>query len=119
MPHLILPEMDSLSAWAKEAKSAVIISPDIVAVSLKRMRFQKERIMSAPVCAAILAKILRASLSVVFFCSIRVRSSWAMPHKSIFVISVPRFRGFVLITEIWDPIREFEEKRKRSVEGER
>lgn len=42
-----------------------------------------------------------------------------MPHKSIFVISVPRFRGFVLITEIWDPIREFEEKRKRSVEGER
>ena len=23
-----------------------------------------------------------------------------------------------MITEIWDPIREFEEKRKRSVEGE-
>ena len=34
MPHLILPEMDSLSAWAKDAKSAVIISPDIVAVSM-------------------------------------------------------------------------------------
>ena len=33
-----------------------------------------------------------------------------------------RFLAFVdlfLITEIWDPIREFEEKRKRSVEGER
>lgn len=42
-----------------------------------------------------------------------------MPHKSIFVISFLAFVDLFLITEIWDPIREFEEKRKRSVEGER
>ena len=34
-----------------------------------------------------------------------------MPHKSIFVISFPRFRGFAFDNRNMGPIRECEEKR--------
>src|SRR5699024_7397547 len=53
---------------------------------LQRVTIQKEIIMFAPDWAAILDRIFLASFIVVFFWSIRVRSSCAMTHKKTFTI---------------------------------